>query len=318
MIRSLLSSIAVVLAIAVASIAPIAHADTRPIKIVVPVPPGGSLDITARLIAQRWEARGTNVIVENRPGGNTLIGAEVVAHAAADGYTLLMGSTTLAIAPFQQKTAFTLDSIVPVIQVSTETFALLASKASGIETPASIAQLASSRPGGINCISAPGVPEIACEQVKSVLGGRSATVPYQGLAPATTALAGGHGDIMFSPMLTAIQQVRGEQARLVAVSSRAAMPDDISPVPLTGDVWKGFVLEGFSGIFAPAGTPEDRVRALNREIDAILREPELRAAMLANVQAPVGGTPEALGQQLKQTTARYNDVLVRLKLIAPR
>ena len=312
MIRRVFFAVALFVAM---GMAPCAHADTKPVRLVVPVPPGGSLDATARLIAQRWQARGTTVVVENRPGANTLIGSDAVAHSAPDGYTLLLGSTTLAIAPFQQKTAFNPESIAPVIQVSTETFALLASKSSGIDSPQALMHLAASRTGGINCISVPGAPEIACEQLKQLLGGRSTPIPYQGLAPATTALLGGHGDIMFAPMATAMQIVRGDQARLVAVSSRAAMPDDIGPVPLTGDVWKGFVLEGFTGIFVPAGTSEERVKLLNRELDAILHEPEVRAAMLANVQAPVGGAADLLEQQLQHTQARYHDVLVRLNLV---
>jgi tripartite-type tricarboxylate transporter receptor subunit TctC len=293
-----------------------AFAQTRPIRLVVPVPPGGSLDTTARLIAARWQMRGTPVFVENKPGANTLIGADFVAHAPADGHTLLYGSTPLAIAPLQQKTAFHPDTIAPVVQVSTETFGLVSTKTSDIDSVESLARIAVTRP--INCIAVPGAPEIACEQLKALFNGNVTTVPYQGLAPAIAALLGGHGDVMFSPMVSVVPLVRSGNARLLAVSSRAAVPDDIGPAPLVGDVWKGFVLDGFTGIFVPLGVPEDRVRQLNRELDAVLHDPAVREAMHGNMQAPVGGSPEVLGQSLREARAKYREVLVRLNLAAPR
>jgi tripartite-type tricarboxylate transporter receptor subunit TctC len=293
-----------------------ACAQTRSIRLVVPVPAGGSLDTTARLIASRWQARGASVYVENKPGANMLIGAELVAHAPPDGYTLLYGSTPLVIAPFQQKTAFHLDTIAPVVQVSVETFGLMSTKTGDIDSPEALARLAATRP--INCIAVPGAPEIACEQLKAFFNGRVTTVPYQGLAPAMTALIGGHGDVMFSPMLSVVPLVRGGQVRLIAVSLRAALPDDIAAVPLVGDVWKGFVLDGFTGVFAPAGVPEERVRQLNRELNEILREPEVRTSMQGNMQAPVGGAPELLEQNMQGAQAKYREVMTRLNLTAPR
>jgi len=294
----------------------VASAQTHPIRIVVPVPPGGSLDTTARLIASRWQARGTSVYIENKPGANTLIGAELVAHAPADGYTLLYASTPLVIAPFQQKTAFHPDSIAPVVQVLVETFGLVSGKSGELDSTDAIARLAASRP--VNCIAVPGAPEIACEQLKSFLNGRVTVVPYQGLAPAITALLGGHGDVMFSPMVSVVPHVRAGQARLLAVSSRAALPDDIAPAPLVGDVWKGFVLDGFAGVFVPQGVPDERVKQLNRELNEILREPEVRAAMQVNLQAPVGGAPELFGRNMQGAQARYREVMTRLNLGVPR
>jgi len=292
------------------------HAQTRAIRLVVPVPAGGSLDTTARLIASRWQAKGTSVYVENKPGANTLIGADIVAHSQPDGYTLLYGSTPLVIAPFQQKTAFHPDTIAPVMQVSTETFGLMTAKSGDLDSPDALTRLASSRP--INCIAVPGAPEIACEQLKAFFQGRVTVVPYQGLAPAITALLGGHGDVMFSPMVSVVPLVRGGQARLVAVSSRAALPDDIAPAPLVGDVWKGFVLDGFTGVFSPLGVPGERIRQLNRELNEVLHEPEVRTSMQGNMQAPVGGAPDVLGQNMRDAQARYRDVLTRLNLTLPR
>jgi len=286
-----------------------ALAQEGPVRLVVPVPPGGSLDMTARVIAQRWQARGTPVVVDNRPGGNTLIGADAVAHSAADGRTLLLGATPLAIAPLQQKTAFNIDSLAPVIQLSTEGFALVARRGGGIDSLQDLAERAASRPAGINCIAVPGVPEIACDQLKLHLKGRSETIPYQGLAPATQALLGDHGDVMFSPMPTVIGLLRGGQVRLLAVSSRTGLPPGTEAVPLISEAWRGFVLEGFTGIFVPHDTPEERVRALNRELDALLRDPEVRAAMLANAQAPIGGEPRLLADQVRATQERYQDVV---------
>jgi tripartite-type tricarboxylate transporter receptor subunit TctC len=310
---------AVAVAMALAACLPLpARTDTRPVRLVVPVAAGGSLDTTARLIAQHWLARGTTAVVDNKPGANTLIGADAVAHAPPDGYTLLYASTALAIAPFQAKTPFNPDTLAPVMQVSTETFGLVAARSGGIDSADALRQLALARPGGINCIAVPGVPEIACEQLKAHLNGRSTTVPFQSLAPATTALLGGHGDVLFSPMVSVMPLLRGGQARLIAISSRTGLPDDVAAAPLASELWKGFVLEGFTGVFAPSGVTEERVRVLNRELQAILLEPDVLNAMRANLQAPAGGTPAMLAELLRQTQARYHEVMVRLNLAAPR
>jgi tripartite-type tricarboxylate transporter receptor subunit TctC len=108
--------------------------------------------------------------------------------------------------------------------------------------------------------------------------------------------------------------LRGGQARLLAVSSRAGLPEGVEPAPLLSEQWSDFVMEGFTGVFVPKGTPEERIRQLNRELGAILRDNDVRAAMHANAQEPVGGDPKVLGEQLRASIKRYREVIARLKL----
>lgn len=288
--------------------------ERRPIRVVVPVPAGGSFDATARAIARYWQARGPTIVVENKPGAGTLLGADAVARAPADGNTLFYGSGALVIAPMLQSSGFKVDSLVPVIQVATETFGLVSRNGSGIDSLDDLLRAAAAREAGINCIAVPGAPEIACEQLRLHLKGRSVSVPYPGVAPATAALLGGHGDVMFVSMVTGAPMVRSGQLRLLAASGPAGIPDGMAPVPLLPRVWDGFVLESFSGFFAPRGTPPDRVQELNREIDAVLREPELRALMEAGGQSVVAGPPQVLAAQMRTTQQRYRDLVARLKL----
>jgi tripartite-type tricarboxylate transporter receptor subunit TctC len=283
------------------------------------VPPGGTLDATARLVAQRWQSRGTQVIVENRPGANMIVGAEVVARAAADGSTLLFGSTPLVLAHLLQKTSFQEDSLAPVIQVSEETFGLFSSGTGGIPSLESLAATASRRARGLDCLAIPGAGEFACEQLKAAVGGASTTVPFPGIAPATTALIGGSGDVLFAPVAPLLPFMAAGKVRLLAVSDASGLPPEVrSAPPVLGDLWKGFVLEAFTGVFAPRGTPPARLAAINSVLETILHEPEVVQAMRASAQRIVGGSPAILAERMRTARASYEALATQLLRPLPR
>lgn len=298
-------------ALALACIAPVARAqDARTLHFVVPVTPGGSLDVTTRRIATQISAtNGAPVLVENRPGGNTLIGAEYVARSTPDGTTVFFGATSTAITALMQNGTTAFDSLVPVAQITFETYALVVPTSSPVNSLKDLEQVAASRKGGLNCAAVTGAPEIACEQLRTRLRGGSTTIPYQGVGAAVESLAGGHADLMFSPLGSVLPLVQGNRLRLIAATSRAALPAGHSQVPLLAEAWPGFVLEGFLGAFVPRRTPPERIAQLNRQINAALEDPVVRESMRSVGQTIVGGSPERFADVLRRVYVRYRSVV---------
>lgn len=280
-------------------------------RIVVPSPPGGSLDLMARALASRLGAQGETYVVENRPGGGTMIGAEYVARAPADAGVLLFGATSLVIQPLLQKVHFSpMEELRPVIQVASAHYVLVAVPSFPAAGARDLAALAAARPQGLNCGAPPGPMFLACEQLRMRLGGKVATIPYQGIAPAVAALLGGHVDVVFLNVEAVDKQLEAGKLRALGASSPAAG----TQAALFSEVWPGFVLEGFSGVLVPAGTPRERVLRLNREINGLLAESQLAAFMRETGQEPAGGTPEQFGQTLLRAHQRYEELVRKLGL----
>jgi tripartite-type tricarboxylate transporter receptor subunit TctC len=292
---------------------PLAVGAQNPVGIVAPAPPGGNLDNGARLLAQRLtEITGEPHVVENRPGANTQIGTEAVVRAAPDGRTMLYAGTGFVLLPHFQKIAFApLTDLVPVAQVSSDQYLVVVPAASRVMAAGELAQLAAGRPQGINCAAYPGVSTIACAQLKSRLGGQVTTIPYPGLAPALNALLGGHADVMFVNAEPVQKLAAGGKVRVVAQTAGAG-----HAAPVYADVWPGFVLEGLSGVLVPAGTPPERIRQLNRDINRVLAEPEVAAHMREGGQEPAGGPPQRYAQALQRVAKLYGDIIPALGLRA--
>ena len=296
--------------------APMQADEIRPVRLIVPAPPGGNLDNMARLLAHRLTAlTGEPHLVENRPGANTQIGTEYVVHAPADGRVLLYAGTSIAFLPLLQKVDFSpLDDLTPVAQVSTERYLLVVAAASPANTARELEQLAAGRPAGLNCVASPGATRIACDQLSARLGGKSTTVPYAGLAQALNALMGEHADLMFVNYESSHRLVETGKLRVLATSDRIGLTGGAAQAPLMSELWPGFVLEGSSGIFVPARTPQARVIQLNRVLNQILADPQVRALMRSSGQEPVGGSSLQYRQSLRQSHLRYAQVIQRLDL----
>ncbi len=284
------------------------------VRLVVPAPPGGNLDAMARLMALRLSAvSGEPYVVDNRPGANTQIGAEAVVRAPADGYTLLYSGTGLAFLPWMQKVAFSpLADLAPVAQVTQEHYVLAVHANSAAGNLAQLVELARGREGGLNCAAYPGVATIGCEQLRARLDGKATTIPFQGVAPTLNAVLGGHADLLFVNSSAAAKLVSSGRMRVLAQTAGAGF----SGVPVLTERWPGFLLEGHSGILAPAGTPAARIRQLNRDINRVLQEPDVLAVLGEGGQDAVGGSPQHYGEVLARTYARYGAIIQKLNLRA--
>lgn len=280
------------------------------VRIIVPAPPGGGLDATARALATGLSsATGASYIVENRPGANTALGADAVARAPADGKTILYSGTAIVMNPWLQKLAPSpVTDLHPVIYLSNSEYLLIASPGGGIHSVSDIQARAASA-AGLNCAAPPGPMQLACEQLKARLPG-TVVVPYIGIAPAVSALMGGHVDVMFVNLEAVESQARAGTVRVLAASAPSAAPG----APLIGKVWPGLYLEGFTGLFVPARTPPEKVRELNEAINRVLAQPAFRRFMADTQQTIVGGPPEEFARKLSTALERYGEVIRKANL----
>jgi tripartite-type tricarboxylate transporter receptor subunit TctC len=309
MIRALLAA-ALVLA------GPVASAQTYPsrqITLIIPFTPGGSNDLVGRAIGKKLsEAWGQPVVVENRGGGGTLIGAGAVAKAAPDGYTLLLVSPTFTINPAVRKT-MPFDparDFTPVAFLGRAPLLVTTSTRLQVATAGELFALAKRKPGEITYASAGlgSINQISTELIALAAGVKLAHVPYKGGAPALNDLVGGHVDMFVSSIPQALQLVRSGQIKTLAVTSgrRTALLPDVPTLTESGT--SGADAETWWGIAGPAGMPADIVNALNREIGKILASPEL-VAFLTNEGAEAETmTPQQFGDMMRRETERWTRV----------
>jgi tripartite-type tricarboxylate transporter receptor subunit TctC len=255
----------------------------RPVTLVVPYAAGGGLDVLARQIAQKLTERlGKPFVVDNRPGAGTVIGANSVAKAAPDGYTIMLGtSSSFAINATLHK-ALPYDparDFAPVALVSNAPFLLLVNPALGVETVADLVALAKAKPAQLSYGSAgPGAPQhLSMELLKSMTGMNVVHVPYRGDNPAVADLVAGHTQMQFAEPTPVLPLLRAGKVRALALSAtrRMAAAPEIAPLSEAGV--PGFDFVSWQMIVAPAGTPREVVDRLHAEIKAVLSLPDIRA-----------------------------------------
>jgi tripartite-type tricarboxylate transporter receptor subunit TctC len=312
-------------AIALACAAPLplaAQTDypTQPIRLVVPYPPGGSADVLARTLGKQIGAGlGQNVIVENRPGAGTAIGAKYVAAAAPDGYTLLMGTVSShAMTPLINANAGydPLKDFAPIAPVAEIPFAMLLHDSVPAKTFKEFIELAKREPGKFTYASA-GVGtsnHLAGELLNSMAGIRMVHVPYKGSAPALADLLGGQVDVMFDLLLTATQHIGSGKVRPVAVSSAAPSPLLPGTPSIAQSGLPDYVVSAWFGIFAPAGTPPAVVERLNREIGKATQAQDTRKQLGAMGADPLSGSSSQFAAFVKSEHAKWKGVITKAKL----
>jgi tripartite-type tricarboxylate transporter receptor subunit TctC len=265
----------------------------RPVRIIVPVAPGGALDILARLIGQ-WlsEHLGETFIIENRPGAGTNIGIEAAVRAPADGYTLLLipQSVTTNATLYRNLSFNFIRDIVPVAMISRLPLVMEVSPSVPATTVAEFIAYAKSNPGKVSMASggSGSASHVGGELFKLMTGVDMIHVPYRGGAPALNDLIGGQVQVMFSPLPESIGSIRAGKVRALAVTT-AARSEALPQVPTVGESVPGFEASTWQGIGAPANTPADIVDRLNKEINAALADPTIKARLadLGSIPTPM-------------------------------
>jgi tripartite-type tricarboxylate transporter receptor subunit TctC len=265
----------------------------RPVRIIVPIAPGGAQDILARLMGQ-WlsERLGQPFVIDNRPGGGTNIGTEAVVRAPADGHTLLLIPPDSAInATLYDKLNFNfVRDIAPVAGVFRGAYAMVVNPSVPAKTVPEFIAYAKANPGKINMASV-GIgsgPHIAGELFKIMAGVNMVHVPYRGGGPALTDLIAGQVQVMFPGTVASIEHIRAGRLRALALTT-ATRSETLPGIPTMGEFVPGYEASQWFGIGAPKNTPADIVDKLNREINAGLADPKIKARL-----ADLGGEVLAL------------------------
>lgn len=286
---------------------------TRPSRLVVGFAPGGGTDVVARLIGQ-WlsEHLGQQFLIENRPGAGTNIATEIVAHAAADGSTLLFVAPPAAInATLYERLNFVfLRDIAPVAGLMRLSDVLLVHPSLPVKTIPELIAYAKTNPGKVNIASA-GVgsgPHMAGELLKMMTGINLIHVPYRGTGPALTDLLGGQVQAMFGSSAGAIEYIRTGKLRALAVTDAARSPA-LPDVPAMAEFVPGYDAGIWYGIGAPRDTPADIIGTLNREINAGLSDPKLKARLADLGGTVIPGPPADFGRLIAAETEKWAKVV---------
>ena len=288
---------------------------SKPIRYIVPFPAGGGQDLVVRALAPRMsEALGQTVIVDNRPGAATMVGAELAAKSPPDGYTVFNGSnTTLAINPnlYSKVPYDPIKDFVAVTQIASLPNLLVVHPSLPVRTVKELAALARNRPGQLNYgSSGTGTPA----QLAGVMFGDEAHaklvhVPYRGSSQALTALISGETQMMFGSMTSTLPFVKSGRLRAIAVTGAKrslAAPD----VPTVAEAaFPGFEAITWYGLFVPAGTPPAIIARLNTEVVKILRMPDFRDWLVAQGADPVGSAPDELAAFVKTELVKYAKIV---------
>jgi tripartite-type tricarboxylate transporter receptor subunit TctC len=270
---------------------------SKPVKLVVPYPPGGPTDIVARVIAQRLQTQtGQAFVVENLPGAGGNTGAAAVARAAPDGYTLLVATTAHAINPslFKNLSYQFGKDFAPITQLTAGPLVIVVNPALPVKTVGELINLAKAKPGELNFASSGNgqSTHLAGELFNATAGTKIRHVPYKGSAPALTDTMGGQTQLMFDTMLSAMPHVKGGKLRAIAVTSAQRSPA-APDLPTVAESLPGFEAIAWNGLLAPANTPREIVAKLSAELRTAMEQPEVRERFEAQGFAGAWTPPEA-------------------------
>ncbi len=286
----------------------------KPVKIIVPFAAGGPADNYARFIAQRLQdALGQSFVVDNRPGAGSIIGTDMVAKAAPDGYTLLMMSNTHTVnetlipaKPFQLMRDF-----VAVAPVNYSDLVLVANPALPASSLKDLVQQAKARPGKFNYASSgPGTPyHMAGELFKSMAGVYLVHIPYRGSSGARTDVIGGQVDVMFDAVTTMAEQIKAGKVKAIATTGRTRS-DVLPDVPTMNEAGvPGYEATIWLGLMAPRGTPKAVVDRLNEAVSKIASQPEVKQLWVKQGAVPLLMTPEVFDKYMRDDIAKWSRVI---------
>jgi tripartite-type tricarboxylate transporter receptor subunit TctC len=287
----------------------------KPIRLVVPFPPGGGTDIIARETAQKVAANtGWTFVIDNKPGAGGNLGVDAAAKSPADGYTIVLGQTSnLAINPtlYAKMPYDPQKDLAPILVVANAPLVMVTGMGTPYKTLADAANAAKAKPGALNFAS-PGngtVAHLTSELFQKAAGIKTQHVPYKGAAQALTDVISGNVDLYMSSVPTLLGQIKQGKLRPLAVTS-AKRVDDLPNVPTINESgYKGFDAVTWFGLLAPAGTPKDVIARLNAEFNKALQQPELRKKLGDEGADAAGGTPEQFAALIKEEIPRWGKVV---------
>lgn len=285
----------------------------RPIRFISPYAPGGSTTVMARLIGQHYTERwGQNVVVDNRPGGNTVIGTDIVAKSPPDGYTILLTASPLSILSSLMKTPYDpIKDFAPVASIGVAPQLLVLHPAVPANTVQELIALAKAKSGQLNFASssAGGTSHLAGEVFNMLAGVKTQHIPYKGGGPAVIDLIGGHVQMFYSVPINVIGHVQGGKLKAIAVTGSTrliALPQ----VPTFAEAGlPGFDVKTWNGVVAPAGVPKPIVDKLSTEIGVLLAKPDVKEKLGGMGITTMISTPEQFGSMIKSELELYRKVI---------
>ncbi|NYT23291.1 tripartite tricarboxylate transporter substrate binding protein [Alcaligenaceae bacterium] len=287
----------------------------RAVTIVVPYPPGGTTDVLARLVSARLSDKlGQTFVVENRPGAGGQIGTRAVARSQPDGYTLVMGTINshgINEALYKQLSYRTVEDFTPVTRVADTPNVIIASKNAPFSNFEEMIAYAKANPGVLSfgSTSMGGSPHMAGELLKAIADIDIVHVPYQGGGPMLTDVIGGQIPIGFDNLPSSAAHIDSGNVQGIAVTTKERWKGFENMPSVAEKGMDGYEVAAWFGVLAPAGTPDDVVRTLNNAIVEILKEDEVVERLNGLGARPVGDTPEAFAQHIKDEVARWSKVV---------
>ena len=312
---------------AAATVLPLAgaHAQAwpnKPVKWILSQPAGSGPDVIARYVAENLaRTLGQPIVIENRPGGQNVVGAQAAAKSAPDGYTFYYGTTAAIVTNVYTFKALPYDpqkEFVPVAMVGKSPFLIAASPAAGVRTLADAIALARAQPDKVS-IGTEGQKTFSgmlADMVASLAGVKLVHVPYSKPAEAIQDSIGGRTQLLCLPSAALIPQIKAGRINALAVSTSQRLPM-LTDTPTIGETFQGFEYTGWNALFAPAGTPPEIVARVNRELDRILRTPDVVERMLALGSIADGtGSPQAVGDFVRAEHERWAKIAKSLNIVA--
>lgn len=286
----------------------------RPIRMIVPSAPGGGTDITARVIAPKLsEYLGQQVVIENKAGAGTMIGSEMVAHAAPDGYTLLMGISTLAINPaiYKKVSYDAITDFAPISLVVTLPNVLVVHPSLGVKSVKELISYVKARPGQINFASA-GLgtsPHLSMELFLSMAGLKMVHVAYKGSGQGLIDVVGGHVPVMMPSMLSGTPHIKSGKLIALGVTSakRTVGEPDIPTIAEAG--LPGYEAVQWFGVLAPKGTPREIITKVHGAVVRALQDPDIRKLLINDGADPIGSSPEEFAAYIRSETEKWDKVV---------
>ena len=252
---------------------------------------------------------GQPIVIVNRGGASADIGFKAAAAAAPDGHTIVLTVASLVTNPFQRKAALEPNRLAPVIYLAEGPYVLLASEKFPAATIQDAVKRIQSKPKAVSCGMTGGIGSLACQTLQSYAKSELLQVPYRGVEPATVAIMAGDIDLVFSFGITATRPLKSGRVKALATTALKRGSPPFPKLPTISEVLPNFEILGWSGVSVPAGTPAAIVARINRELNEVLKLPEISSRLKTSGLTPVGGAPEDFARRLKVVETVFGKVL---------